>query len=162
MAAPRARIGFLINPIAGMGGPVGLKGTDGLAEEAESKGGRARASERARACLCLLFSMKERILFLTASGSMGRSCLDGCGLDCKEVYSSPLKSSAIDTIQACQAFIAEGVDLILFCGGEGTARGVGGGVGPTPPPGIPPGGEMDSGGFFAPPPAAAALVGGVV
>lgn len=159
MAAPGARIGFLINPIAGMGGPVALKGTDGLAEEAESKGGRARANERARACLCLLSGMKDRILFLTASGSMGRDCLDGCSLECKEVYSSPLKSSAIDTIQACQAFIAEGVDLILFCGGDGTARDVAGIAGHTPILGIPAGVKMHSGVFAASPQAAADLVG---
>jgi predicted polyphosphate/ATP-dependent NAD kinase len=157
MAAPGARIGFLINPIAGMGGPVALKGTDGLAEEAESKGGRARANERARACLCLLSGMKDRILFLTASGSMGRDCLDGCSLECKEVYSSPLKSSAIDTIQACQAFIAEGVDLILFCGGDGTARDVAGIAGHTPILGIPAGVKMHSGVFAASPQAAADL-----
>lgn len=32
------RIGFLINPIAGMGGRVGLKGTDGVADEAVRRG----------------------------------------------------------------------------------------------------------------------------
>jgi len=54
MAAGKGRIGFLVNPIAGMGGPVGLKGTDGLAEEAIAMGARPRAMERARACLDLL------------------------------------------------------------------------------------------------------------
>lgn len=103
--------------------------------------------------------MKDRILFLTASGSMGRDCLDECSLECKEVYSSPLKSSAIDTIQACQAFIAEGVDLILFCGGDGTARDVAGIAGHTPILGIPAGVKMHSGVFAASPQAAADLVG---
>ena len=45
------RIGFLINPVAGMGGCVGLKGTDGLAEEAASLGARPIAVERASVML---------------------------------------------------------------------------------------------------------------
>ena len=81
MADLKGRIGFLINPIAGMGGPVGLKGTDGLSKEAEARGAFPRAEERARACLELLSRRKSRPLFLAASGSMGENALKECALE---------------------------------------------------------------------------------
>lgn len=157
MEAHRGRIGFLINPIAGMGGPVALKGTDGLAEEAEAKGGRPRASERANACLNHLSKHRDRFLFLTPSGSMGESCLKECGLDYRVIYSAPSVTSREDTVQACQAFLDEGVDIILFCGGDGTARDVAGTAGTVPILGIPAGVKMHSGVFAASPQAAADL-----
>ncbi len=157
MAVSKGRIGFLINPIAGMGGPVGLKGTDGLAEEAKAKGARPRAEERAKACLSLLSEIKNEILFLTASGPMGKRCLDECSLDSRVVYSAPPKTGSIDTIEVSRAFIAQGVDLILFCGGDGTARDVAEAAGTTPILGIPAGVKMHSGVFAASPQAAADL-----
>lgn len=158
MAAGKGRIGFLVNPIAGMGGPVGLKGTDGLAEEAIAMGARPRAMERARACLDLLSKERDAILFFTASGSMGESCLEECGLDYKVVYSALPVTSSRDTIRTCQAFLDEGVDLILFCGGDGTARDVAGIAGSAPILAIPAGVKMHSGVFAASPQAAADLV----
>lgn len=158
MAAGKGRIGFLVNPIAGMGGPVGLKGTDGLAEEAIAMGARPRAMERARACLDLLSKERDAILFFTASGSMGESCLEECGLDYKVVYSALPVTSSRDTIGTCQAFLDKGADLILFCGGDGTARDVAGIAGSTPILAIPAGVKMHSGVFAASPQAAADLV----
>jgi predicted polyphosphate/ATP-dependent NAD kinase len=141
-----------------MGGPVGLKGTDGLAEEAIAMGARPRAMERARACLDLLSKERDAILFFTAGGSMGESCLEECGLDYKVVYSALPVTSSRDTIRTCQAFLDEGVDLILFCGGDGTARDVAGIAGSTPILAIPAGVKMHSGVFAASPQAAADLV----
>ena len=153
----RARIGFLINPIAGMGGPVGLKGTDGLSREAQEKGALPRAKERARACLKLLSREKNRPLVLTAGGSMGEDCLKEFTLDFRVLYSPPPASSREDTIRTCQAFSHERADLILFCGGDGTARDVAGIAGSTPILGIPAGVKMHSGVFAASPQAAADL-----
>lgn len=157
MAGGKGRIGFLINPIAGMGGPVGLKGTDGLAEKAIAMGARPRAMERARACLDHLSWEKDAIHFLTASGSMGESSLKECGLDYEVVYSPLPVTSSMDTIGTCQAFLDKGADLILFCGGDGTARDVAGIAGSTPILGIPAGVKMHSGVFAASPQAAADL-----
>jgi len=157
MAGGKGRIGFLINPIAGMGGPVGLKGTDGLAEKAIAMGARPRAMERARACLDHLSREKDAIHFLTASGSMGESSLKECGLDYEVVYSPLPVTSSRDTIRTCQAFLDKGADLILFCGGDGTARDVAGIAGSTPILGIPAGVKMHSGVFAASPQAAADL-----
>ncbi len=157
MAGDKGRIGVLINPIAGMGGPVGLKGTDGLAEKAIAMGARPRAMERARACLDHLSWEKDAIHFLTASGSMGESSLKECGLDYEVVYSPLPVTSSRDTIGTCQAFLDKGADLILFCGGDGTARDVAGIAGSTPILGIPAGVKMHSGVFAASPQAAADL-----
>jgi predicted polyphosphate/ATP-dependent NAD kinase len=120
-------------------------------------GARPRAMERARACLDHLSWEKDAIHFLTASGSMGESSLKECGLDYEVVYSPLPVTSSMDTIGTCQAFLDKGADLILFCGGDGTARDVAGIAGSTPILGIPAGVKMHSGVFAASPQAAADL-----
>lgn len=161
----KSKIGFLVNPIAGMGGAVGLKGTDGQANEAEARGAKPLAPERAGACLRLLAPQAHSLLFFTASGEMGERVLKECGLDCSVVYEAPLRSSAEDTKAACRTFLDQGergVDLILFCGGDGTARDVASVAGQVPVLGIPAGVKMHSGVFAISPEAAAELALGYI
>jgi predicted polyphosphate/ATP-dependent NAD kinase len=158
----KSKIGFLVNPIAGMGGAVGLKGTDGQAQEAVVRGAKPLAPERAEACLRLLAPQAHSLLFLTASGEMGERVLKECGLDCSVVYEAPLQSSADDTKAACKAFLKHGVDLVLFCGGDGTARDVASVAGQVPVLGIPAGVKMHSGVFAISPEAAAELALGYI
>ncbi len=162
MVARIGKIGFIINPIAGMGGAVGLKGTDGLAAAARARGAKPLASMRARACLNLLSQAKEGILFYAASGQMGEDELRHYGLQYTIAYKTVEESSADDTRQACRAFLEESVDLILFCGGDGTARDIAGSVGMLPILGIPAGVKMHSGVFAISPQAAAELALGFV
>jgi predicted polyphosphate/ATP-dependent NAD kinase len=77
----KSKIGFLVNPIAGMGGAVGLKGTDGQAHEAKVRGAKPLAPERAGACLRLLAPQAHSLLF-DGHGEMGERVLKECGLDC--------------------------------------------------------------------------------
>jgi predicted polyphosphate/ATP-dependent NAD kinase len=156
------KIGFLINPVAGMGGAVGLKGTDGLAEEARSRGARPRAADRARACLRLLSRDARNLHFFTASGEMGESALGEYALQYEVVYQAPQESGSNDTKAACQAFLENGADLILFCGGDGTARDVASKIDRVPILGIPAGVKMHSGVFAVSPEAAAELTLGFV
>jgi predicted polyphosphate/ATP-dependent NAD kinase len=162
MADRVGKIGFLINPIAGMGGAVGLKGTDGLAKEAKARGARPQAAERARACLRKLSLDARSLLFFTAEGDMGERVLREFDLDCEIVHIPREESSSLDTKAACQAFIKNEVDLILFCGGDGTARDVASLAGQVPILGIPAGVKMHSGVFAISPEAAAELVQGFV
>ena len=161
MVAREGKIGFLINPIAGMGGAVGLKGTDGLAAAALARGAKPQAAVRARACLHLL-SREPDLLFFAASGKMGEDVLLQCGLQYTVAYVARDESSSEDTKLACQAFLENGVDLILFCGGDGTARDVASSAGMCPILGIPAGVKMHSGVFAISPQAAAELALGFV
>ena len=113
------KLGFLINPIAGMGGSVGLKGTDGLVEEALKKGAKPIAGERARKCI---EKLKINATFLTCSGEMGEDLVSSQKYEV--VYSYSGKSTKKDTKLACKRFLEENIDLLLFCGGDGTARDV--------------------------------------
>ena len=116
-------IGFLVNPVAGMGGAVGLKGTDNLVLEAIRRGARPRAGARAVISLRLLAGTPFH--FLTCSGRMGEDALRAAGIPgthIEVVYASPADTTSEDTRNACREFAARGVDLILFCGGDGTAR----------------------------------------
>lgn len=162
-----------------MGGAVGLKGTDGLVQEAMARGARPLAAERARACLRLMAYAEDpaespaegtakdpakgssegisNLLFLTASGDMGESILTELGIDHSVVYQAHEKSSAEDTKAACKAFLSEMVDLVLFCGGDGTARDVASVIQQIPILGIPAGVKMHSGVFAISPEAAAEL-----
>ncbi|MCK9566823.1 MAG: ATP-NAD kinase family protein, partial [Methanothrix sp.] len=161
MEAKVGKIGFLINPIAGMGGAVGLKGTDGLAAAARARGAKPLAARRARACLRLL-SQEACLLFSTASGEMGEDELKQCGLQYTVAYVATEESSSQDTKLACRAFLENDVDLIIFCGGDGTARDVARCAGNRPILGIPAGVKMHSGVFAISPQAAAELALGFV
>ncbi|VUT24118.1 MAG: ATP-NAD kinase [Candidatus Methanolliviera sp. GoM_asphalt] len=121
------KIGFLVNPIAGMGGAVGLKGTDGDAfVKAVNLGARPIASERAKRALqdLHLRLRDDDLLMLTCSDRMGEDVLKETGLLYNIVYDIHGKTSAADTREACKRFLASDVDLVLFCGGDGTARDV--------------------------------------
>jgi predicted polyphosphate/ATP-dependent NAD kinase len=149
------RIGFLINPIAGMGGRVGLKGTDGVAAEAVRRGAQPTANTRALEALCKFKHLLDcapnppAIEWLTVAGAMGRDALQSAGFAAIEVvHVASTAPSAQDTKAAVEKFLAAGVDLILFCGGDGTARDICGITGEaTPVLGIPAGVKMYSGVF---------------
>ncbi|AGB01174.1 ATP-NAD kinase family protein [Methanoregula formicica] len=156
------RIGFIVNPVAGMGGSVGLKGTDGNVEEAKRRGAVPHAGERAQRALEQLKRAKG-LCFLTCAGGMGESSLSAVGLENYQVVYAPgSETSAHDTRTAAAVFLEKGVDLILFCGGDGTARDIFSIVGrDVPILGIPAGVKMYSGVFAVNPDAAAELVAGL-
>jgi predicted polyphosphate/ATP-dependent NAD kinase len=154
-------IGFLVNPIAGLGGSVGLKGTDGKVDEARHRGAVPHARDRAAITLAPLKGIPD-LSFLSCGGGMGETVLRHCGISrYRVVYTARGESTAEDTQGAVSSFVAQGVDLILFCGGDGTARDVFASAGrDVPILGIPAGVKMYSAVFAVDPAAAAALLSG--
>ena len=124
------RIGVVVNPIAGMGGRVGLKGTDGKVAEARARGATPRAPERAREALAALAEYGDEIRLLTVAGNMGESAVRDAGFEPTIVYEPAAgadrdaETTADDTRGAVREFLAAGVDLVLFVGGDGTAADV--------------------------------------
>jgi len=151
-------IGLLVNPVAGMGGAVGLAGTDGQVDEAIRRGAVPRAAGRAVQTLSNLRG--EEIRWYTSAAPMGQDALASAGIErCTVLYHPGTPTTAADTRAACRAFLAAGVDLIVFCGGDGTARDVLDAVGrEVPILGIPAGVKMYSGVFAVNPAAAADLI----
>ena len=117
------RVGFIVNPIAGMGGRVGLKGTDGVVDEAIKRGAKPVSPERAKEMLRYFREIcDKKVKWITCSGDMGESELREAGFDDIEViYSPKYPTTADDTRKACELMM-ERVDIIVFCGGDGTAR----------------------------------------
>ena len=155
-------IGFVINPIAGMGGRVGLKGTDGVYDEAIKRGAQPVATHKAMLAIKSFLSEKNEpsVEWLSCAENMGGSVLSSCGIDAKVVYESNNdRSNALDTKQACELFLREKVDLIVFCGGDGTARDIATVVDQKIPLlGIPSGVKMHSGVFGINPEAAGKMI----
>ena len=119
------RLGLIINPLAGLGGPAALKGSDGVAAEALALGSEPRASERTRLALQCLLPLRERLQFLTFPGAMGADLLRELGFAHQVLGSlNDAATSAEDTKQAVQRLQEAGCALILFAGGDGTARDV--------------------------------------
>ena len=119
------RLGLIINPLAGLGGPAALKGSDGVAAEALARGSEPRASERTRLALQCLLPLRERLQFLTFPGAMGADLLREQGFAHQVLGSlNDAATSAEDTKQAVQRLQEAGCALILFAGGDGTARDV--------------------------------------
>ncbi len=150
-------IGFFINPIAGMGGRVGLKGTDGVVEEARALGAQPVAHQRAAKALSELARLLSgvsgvaSIRWLTCSGIMGEEALRLAGFsegDIEIVHTTPGEPTADDTRGAVRSFLMRDVDLVFFCGGDGTARDICSVAGlKVPILGIPSGVKMYSGVF---------------
>jgi predicted polyphosphate/ATP-dependent NAD kinase len=149
------RLGFIVNPIAGMGGRVGLKGTDGVVAQARQRGAEPIANARAVETLRELARRRDgapvapAIAWLTADGQMGSEALRAAGFEAAEIVHRPAaEPSARDTLRTVEEFLARHVDLVLFCGGDGTARDVCALTGETTPVlGIPAGVKMYSGAF---------------
>lgn len=149
------RIGFIINPIAGMGGRVGLKGTDDVAEQAARLGAVPTSNARAREALDEFKRLLDNatnppdVQWLTASGSMGADALLATAFKAIEiVHTASAQPSVRDTRATVERFVAASVDLVLFCGGDGTARDICAAVGDKIPVlGIPAGVKMYSGVF---------------
>ena len=159
----RKVLGLIVNPVAGMGGSVGLKGTDGreVLEKALSMGALPRSPLRVRESLAALKRIADDVRILTCIGDMGASESKRAGLPTEvlPIGAGPL-TSAEDTREAARAMEASGVNMILFAGGDGTARDIAGVVGTRVPAlGIPSGVKIHSSVFGRNPAMAGELAG---
>ena len=157
-------LGLVVNPLAGLGGSLGLKGSDGqiLRDRLPSLSTeqRHRALDRVLRALRPLAQAGTAVHFSTWSGEMGEEALSRLNLPHRVLgHASTTASDAEDTRRAVRALRAEGVDLILFAGGDGTARDICDVIGSTLPVlGIPAGVKMHSGVFALSPEAAGELL----
>jgi predicted polyphosphate/ATP-dependent NAD kinase len=154
----RGRVGIIVNPIAGMGGRVGLKGTDGAATLARARelGAVPMATERAAAALAMFSASPPE--FLAAPGAMGEDAARKAGLPVSRLDLPAPGGTGEDTTRAATALRQAGVDLLLFAGGDGTARDVVAACGTALPIlGVPTGVKMHSAVFATGPLAAGRL-----
>ena len=154
------RLGFIINPVAGIGGAVGLKGSDGVVAEALARGAVPKAQERARQALLPLCELNVTFELLTVAGEMGEAVARELGLPCRVIYQPVGEStSADDTRHAAGLMREAGVDLLLFAGGDGTARDICAAVGESCHVlGIPAGCKIHSGVYGVTPAASGRVV----
>lgn len=121
------KIGFVVNPVAGMGGRIGLKGTDNVLGKALSMGAKPVSPKKAVEFLKRLkeLGLTEKISLLTCPSVMGENEVESAGLKA-EVLSISIgaRTSAEDTKRAIKLMRSNNVDLIVFVGGDGTARDV--------------------------------------
>ncbi len=159
----RKRLGLIVNPVAGLGGRVGLKGSDGAAiqRRARALGATPRAQERARQALERLGPARDELVIVTYPGEMGANVTRVSGFDPTVIGVGSITPGATtpeDTRRAARAMARRGVDLLLFAGGDGTARDVYEAVGDRVPAlGIPAGVKIHSAVYAANPPSAGDL-----
>ena len=175
------KLGLIVNPCAGVGGRVGLKGSDGaeVLRAALERGAVRDAPRRARLALERVARVREHVEIVTWPGEMGEDEARAAGFEPRVVGSLEghrsyvlceldrtgekpsaacgdfVLTTAADTQRAARDLLAAGVDLILFAGGDGTARNICAAVGDeTPVIGVPAGVKIHSA-VYATTPAAA-------
>jgi len=146
------RLGFIVNPLAGAGGPLALKGSDGLGLNA------AVGWAAARAALALKGLAGTGARLLTGSGAMGEAIAIAAGFAPTVVQKPKGDSTGADTTACVEACLAAGAQLIIFVGGDGTARDVLAAQPDVPVLGVPAGVKMHSSVFATSPGAAAAML----
>jgi len=153
-------VGFIVNPIAGMGGAVGLKGTDGRAvlERAIALGAKFVAPVRAESFLSGLKPFEGMLQLIVGAGSMGEEEARNCGFKFEVLGEKRNETSAEDTIETARKILESSADLLVFCGGDGTARDVLKAIGTKIPAlGVPTGVKMHSAVFALEPRVAARI-----
>ncbi len=169
----RFRLGLIINPLAGLGGSVGLKGSDNVAQLAIEKGAEPKANLRMEQALAVIEPFKDQIDIITASGDMGQNLAQKMGFTVTCVHSTAANETltpdkqaqhhqlthARDTQLTVEALMNESLDLLLFAGGDGTARDIFAVVDDSLPVlGVPAGVKIHSGVYAITPHAAGVVV----
>ncbi|WP_324735353.1 ATP-NAD kinase family protein [Thermococcus sp. SY098] len=165
------RVGLIINPIAGMGGKVALKGTDGVVEEAIRRGAEPIALDLVKLFLSELshYDESKDIEFFTGPKELGEYALRGFNfsyqvlkhreIDYKEIFGVRIPDTTSEDTKTLAKLMADKVDILVFAGGDGTARDVYSAVNrKVPILGIPTGVKMFSGVFASSPEDAAKLL----
>lgn len=162
MNKPVFRLGVVVNPFAGIGGALALKGSDGaeVREKALAMGAEKKANEKMAKALSILEALSAQFTIVTAGGEMGEDVCASLGLPFDVVYqSTEAQTEGEDTERAVQAFLNCNLDVILFAGGDGTARNVCNVVGDTVPVlGVPAGCKIHSGVYCVTPSAAGQVI----
>lgn len=154
------KLGLIINPLAGVGGSVALKGSDGeqTAQEALALGAKPKAGLRTLQALEVLKGLEVEVV--TYPAEMGEDVAIQAGFVpavIGEIESG--HTSAEDTINAAKALIKENVDLVLFAGGDGTARNICEAISDEVPVlGVPAGVKIHSGVYAVTPHAAGEII----
>jgi len=155
------KLGLIVNPVAGLGGTVALKGSDGAhtAAKAIELGAEPKANSRTKAALEVLLPYKESLTIYTVNGDMGEQTAKALGFNVEVVYNTTVITTPDDTEQAAKILKNSGVDLVLFAGGDGTARNICHAIEDTIPVlGIPAGCKIHSGVYAITPKAAGRVV----
>ena len=153
------KIGLIVNPFAGIGGRVGLKGSDGaeIKKKALEMGAEPMSPTRTVDALRQLRGLEFELY--TYPGEMGENEAREAGLD--PIVLGELSgdtTTAEDTMKAAEALMDK-VDLLVFAGGDGTARDVYSVVGEEVPVlGIPTGVKIHSGVYALDPRSAGELL----
>jgi predicted polyphosphate/ATP-dependent NAD kinase len=158
------KIGLIINPVAGIGGRVGLKGSDGaeVQKKARELGAVPESWRKAEAALRMVSDAQgaDGIEILTWPGEMGEDVVSGFPFRYSVVGKIRGKeTTAADTIRAAKELRRAGADIILFAGGDGTARNILDAVGTDIPVlGVPAGCKIHSAVYAVNPKSAGELV----
>ncbi|PKH09352.1 ATP-NAD kinase family protein [Moritella sp. Urea-trap-13] len=154
------KLGVIVNPIAGVGGSVALKGSDNVAQQALNLGAIPQANHRMLQALGQFADLAQRFSVVTAGGEMGERCSLELGLNVTVAY-RPANDMTTeqDTYAAVEALLAQDIDLLLFAGGDGTARNICATINDVVPVlGVPAGCKIHSGVYGVTPKAAGCVV----
>ncbi len=124
---PHFTLGVIVNPFAGIGGALALKGSDGadIRAKALAMGAQPQANLKMQKALEVIADLSGHIKVLTAAGDMGENLCIAMGLSHDVVYHpASVQTEGEDTEQAAKAILAHGTDLVVFAGGDGTARNI--------------------------------------
>ncbi|WP_394223248.1 ATP-NAD kinase family protein [Alteromonas gracilis] len=159
---PLFKLGIVVNPFAGIGGALALKGSDGaeIREKALAMGAEKKANEKMAKALSILEALSGQFTVVTAAGDMGASVCDSLGIPFEVIYfPKATQTEGEDSEAAAKAMVEANVDLLLFAGGDGTARNICSVVGTQVPVlGVPAGCKIHSGVYCVSPSAAGQVV----